>query len=437
MRYTPHVKALLRLGLPIIVAQIGIIVQGLADTLMVGRFSTPALAASGFVNNLMNLILLFALGYSYAITPLTGANFARGQYRECTEVLKAAVRGNLLLGGALVLLMAVLYPLLPHMGQPHTLLPLIRPYYITILLSIPFQCYFNTYKQFLDGVGDTRSPMWVMISANLLNIIGNALLIYGIPPFPQMGLLGAGTSTLLSRIYMAIAIYMVFRLSARHKVYQQYHTTPPRHLLAQLHRMGLPVALQLCMETSAFALCAVMQGWMGEAPLAAHQIMTQISSLCFMVYYGIGTAVAVRVSHFHGMGDLPNSRRSAHAGMGIIVVCGTIIATAIASAIAPISRIFTDSVPVQQIIVAITLPFVLYQLGDGLQICYSNALRGMADTRRHLPYAFVSYVLISLPLSYALCFVAGLGPVGIWAAFPIGLTTAGVLFTRRFMRLTR
>lgn len=300
--YGRHIRALAILGIPIIVGQLGTIIQGLADTIMVGHFSAHSLAAAGFVNNIMVLVLIFALGYSYAITPVIGPMHARGEFENAGKALKAGLQVNGALGMVLFLLMGTLYFFLGHMGQPEELLPEIRPYYIVVVLSIPIQSLFNAFKQFFDSIGNTRTPMWIMISANLFNIVGNYLLIYGIGPFPQLGLLGAGISTTLSRILMLVVIYGIFISNEKYKKYHsgfqaKGETTDMRRML---HKLGRPLGLQMGMETASFSLCAVMQGWIGADPLAAHQIMTSVGSTCFMVYRG---------SRSHTSQPFPRSKR--------------------------------------------------------------------------------------------------------------------------------
>ena len=153
--YGRHIRALATLGIPIIVGQLGTIIQGLADTIMVGHFSAHSLAAAGFVNNIMVLVLIFALGYSYAITPVIGPMHARGEFENAGKALKAGLQVNGALGMVLFLLMGTLYFFLGHMGQPEELLPEIRPYYIVVVLSIPIQSLFNAFKQFFDSIGNT------------------------------------------------------------------------------------------------------------------------------------------------------------------------------------------------------------------------------------------------------------------------------------------
>ena len=204
-----HYKEILTLGLPIIVGQLGTIVLGFADTLMIGHHSTRELAAAGLVNNIFGLVLLFYLGFSYGLTPIVGRLFGMGQHSKIGGKVKNALLANMLVGVMLVTLMTILYFNLGRIGQPEELLALIRPYFIVNLVSIPFVGLFNTLKQFFDGITRTQVAMWVMVGGNLFNILFNWLLIYGIAGFPELGLLGAGLATAASRILMSVALLAV------------------------------------------------------------------------------------------------------------------------------------------------------------------------------------------------------------------------------------
>lgn len=434
LSYRTHIRSLITLGFPIIVGQIGTIVQGLADTVMTGQYSSQALASAGFVNNIMTLVLIFAMGYSYGLTPVVGSFHARRELNRIGQSLRCSLQTNAILACGICLLMGTLYFFLGHLGQPEELLPIIRPYYLVILLSLPFQILFNAYKQFFDGIGKTQIAMWTMVGANVFNIIGNWLLIYGVGPFPELGLLGAGISTCLSRVGMLLCMILVFHYSDSFSRYHiGFHTrTGNRELRHELHHLGLPIGLQMGMECASFTLCAVMQGWIGTSALGAHQIMTNVASVCYMIYYGIGASVAIRISHFRGLGDTANVRRCAYAGYRMILCCGIILSSTVVCFRYQISSFFTNDASVSAIVINLMVPFVLYQLGDGLQTNFANALRGIADVKPMMRYAFISYIIISLPLSYILGIQFQWGPVGIWMAFPVALTVAGMLFYWRF-----
>ncbi len=431
---TSHYKALFRLGIPIVIGQVGIIVLGFADTLMIGHHSTHELAAAGFVNNMFMLVIIFATGFSYGLTPVVGSLFGQGKTPDVGRALKNSLLANALLAVLLTFAMGVLYAHLPRLGQPGELLPLMRPYFLALLASLLFVLLFNAFKQFADGITDTRVPMWILLGGNVLNILGNYILIYGRCGMPEMGLAGAGIATLASRILMVAAAACLFFCTRRYAVYRAgfLRGTLNRADFGRLNKLGWPIALQMGMETASFSLSAVMVGWLGTMALAAHQVMLVVSQVCFMLYSGMGAAVAVRVSHFHGQGDVANAKRSAYAGFRIILLIALVGAVPIFLLRHALGGWFSDSRAVSLLVAQLAIPFIIYQLGDGLQINFANALRGIADVKPMMYMAFIAYFIISLPAGYFFGFVLHGGLAGIWMAFPFGLTTAGVLY---FLRL--
>ena len=297
-----HYKALFKLGIPIVIGQLGMIVLGFADTLMIGHHSTEDLAAASFVNNMFNLAIIFATGFSYGLTPVVGSLFGTSQKEAVGRTLKNALWANGLVGALLILAMGTLYFNLHRLGQPEELLPLIRPYYLTLLVSLVFVMLFNAFKQFADGITDTQTPMWLLIGGNALNILGNWVLIYGNFGFPEMGLLGAGIATSVSRILMLVVFLVLFLTAKRYRPYKEgfLQSRLNKADFFQLNKLGWPVGLQMGMETASFSLATIMVGWLGATALAAHQVMLTIGQLGYMIYYGMAAAVAVRVSNFHG-----------------------------------------------------------------------------------------------------------------------------------------
>lgn len=434
LSYRVHSSALLKLGAPIVVGQLGIIVLSLADTLMVGRYGTNELAAASFVNNMFNLVIMFATGFSYGLTPIVGRLFGRNELSAIGGCLKNGLFANLLMAILLTLGMGVLYLNLHRLGQPEELLPLMRPYYLTLLVSIVFVMLFNAFKQFADGITDTRIAMWMLLGGNLLNIVGNWLLIYGKCGFPEMGLLGAGVATLVSRIVMVASFALYFFCSSRYRVYREGFmlVNVNRASFKEVNTLGLPIALQITLETASFSLTTVMVGWLGTLALAAHQVMLTVGQFGFMLYYGMAAAITVRVSNFHGVHDLMNLRRAVATGLRIILamaVCVTILMFVFRW---NIGMWFTNSQDVALMVASLVIPFCVYQFGDGLQCAFSNALRGISEVKQMVLISFVAYVLISLPAAYVLAFVCDMGLIGIWWSFPLGLTSAGILFRQNF-----
>ena len=205
----------------------------------------------------------------------------------------------------------------------------------------------------------------------------------------------------------------------------------------KLNKLGLPVAMQMGMETASFSLATIMVGWLGTNALAAHQIMCTVGQLGFMMYYGMAAAVAVKVSNYNGTGKMADIRRSANAGFKIIVVMAIIASLTVWLIRNRMGFLFTDKEEVALLVTQLAVPFILYQIGDGLQCNFSNALRGIADVKPVMKYAFIAYFIISLPIGYIFAFTLDMGLTGIWLSFPFGLTTAGVLFYLRFMKKTK
>ena len=432
-----HYAPLARLGLPIVIGQVGNIVLGFADTLMVGHHSMEELAAASFVNTMFMLFVIFAMGFSYGLTPIVGAMHGRGETGGIGQVVRAGLAASTLLAAALVGVLLAFWACLGHMGQPGELLPLMRPYLMVNIVSMPFVCWMNVFRQFFDAIGHTKVPMWVLLGGNVMNILGNWLLIYGPGPAPELGLLGAGLSTLLSRVAMA-AFAALFFASRRYRAYSRGFRSgrAGRAGLRRVGALGLPVALQMGMESAAFSLSAVLVGWVGTTALAAHQVMLTVSQLFYMVYYGMGAAVAVRVSYFSGQGDTAAVRATAAAGFRIILLIACVVAVPIFMLRGQLSLWFTDSREVCSLVAAAVVPLIAYQFGDGLQCTFANALRGIAHVRPMMLIAFFSYFVVSLPLGWLLGIRLGLGLVGIWWAFPVCLTCAGALYYLAFRKKT-
>lgn len=433
MNLKPY-KTLLSLGIPIVIGQIGVIVLGFVDTLMIGHHSTNELAAASFVNNMFNLAIIFCTGFSYGLTPIVGSFFGQQKCNAVGQILKNSLAANTLLAILVCSIMYILYSNLHRLGQPEELLPFIRPYFIVLLISLPFILWFNAFKQFTDGITDTKTSMWILLGGNVFNIIGNYILIYGKVGFPELGLLGAGISTLASRILMAAVYWVLFLYSKRYQTFRQGFTKGKinKQDFRLLNKLGWPIAGQMGMETASFSLSAIMVGWLGSAELATYQIMTAVSQVCFMVYYGMGAAVSVRISNFFGQKDMENIRRISHIGFHIILIMGVCTCIPIYLLRHDIGGWFTDNATVSAMVVQTIIPFLLYQFGDGLQINFANALRGISDVRFMMVYAFIAYFIISLPLSYFFGFICNWGIVGIWMAFPFGLTSAGIMYYLRF-----
>lgn len=432
--------AILRLGIPILIGQIGHIVVGFADSAMVGHYSTDALAAASFVNNIFNIAILMCLGFTYGLTPLIGALLSSRRDDDIGATLRRGIRINLLFAIALTAAMGVVYLNLDRLGQPDHLLPLIRPYFLIYLATIAATSLFQTFAQTSYAVKSSMMPMWVMLACNVVNIGGNWLLIYGHCGMPELGLIGAGWATFISRWAGVAVIAAIFLVGRRYRPFRHGLLRPVGHgeKARRIFRTSWPVGLQTGLETASFSVAAVMAGWLGANQLAAFQIFVTIGTLGFCLYYGMGAAVSVLVANASSQKDAPRQMRAiAGSGYVIILAIATVSSILFLSLGGHLASIFTDDSAVIAMTVSMILPLVAYQLGDATQINFANALRGTANVLPMVWIAFFSYVVIGIPATYVMAFVLGWGIVGIALSFSVSLFTAGALFLYTFLRTTR
>lgn len=425
---------ILKIGLPIMLGQACVIILAFADNIMIGWHSVDELAASSFVNNILNLLIMTELGFAAGMTPIIGSHNGRGDVASVGLTLRNGLVVNGLIGLASVVLLAVVYALLGHFGQEPELMPLIRPYFVIVGISTLFSLGFNTLKQFTDGICRPVVSMVFLLLGNVVNIFGNWVLIYGKLGFPEMGLVGAGISTLFSRIliFAAFLLYILFSKSLRQYARAIEEAVLSLAEMKSIFTVGYPVAIQMALETSSFTFAAVMAGWLGVIELAAHQVVITISQLFFLMMQGLSFALSILVSNACGRGDYKGVREYAAKGYGMIVCISATLSVLLYIFRYQAAGVFTDSPEVSAMAVSLFFVLFAYQFGDGLQLCFANVLRGLQDVKPIMKVAFVSYYIIAIPVAYLLGFKTSLGLLGIWLGFPVGLTIAGVFFFLRY-----
>ena len=411
-----------------------VIILAFADNIMIGWHSVNELAASSVVNNVMNWFILTELGFASGMTPIIGAFHGNGNVKGVGTTVRNGLLVNGIIGLIGLVLLAVIYLFIDSFGQEPELLPLIRPYFVIVGISIIFALGFNVLKQFTDGICKPVVSMLFLMGGNVLNIFGNWVLIYGKLGCPELGLMGAGLSTLISRILMLLCFVLYIFKSEQFKAYAQaikealFSRVKMRHIF----NMGYPVAIQMGLEASTFSFSAIMVGWISVTALAAHQVAITISQLFFLMMQGLSFALSILVSNCYGKKDYAGIH--AYVKRGILMIFGTSLSLSILLYIFryPAVGMFTDSPEVAEIAVVLFYVLFAYQIGDGIQLCFANVLRGLQDVKPIMYAAFVSYYLIAIPVAYVLGFKAGLGAVGVWLGFPIGLTLAGLFFYARY-----
>ncbi len=420
--------------MPVVISQIGQVSVSLIDNMMVGHVGTSELAAASFANSIFMIGMFFGMGITFGITPLIGSAFSSGKNDEVVVWLKNGIFTHLAAALVLFVVMVGVYFLLPFMGQPANVAELAQPYYLILCISyVPFMLFFSV-KQFLEGIGNTKIAMHITITANVINLIFNYLLIYGKFGFPELGLNGAGFGTLISRAAMPILFFAYIMNTPAIKRYFVYANQElfNKGKIISLLKIGIPIAFQIIVEITAFSIGAIMMGWLGEVPLAAHQVAIGLASFTYMISLGISQANTIRVSHQMGVNNYTALKRAAFASTHLVLVFMSSMGLLFVLARNVLPFLFTVDTQVIDIASDLLIIAAIFQVFDGLQVVMLSTLRGMADVKLPMFIAFFAYLFIGIPTSYILSFSLQLGPQGIWYGYLAGLGVAGVLFYLRF-----
>lgn len=433
--YIPYYKRNLKVAAPVMLTQLGAGLAGLIDTIMVGHYSTTALAAVSFANSIFITFMVFSMGALMGLTPLVGYAYVQNNHERVASLWRSGVVFSLILSLVMMSILGLILLFLPYMGQDEEVVRACVPYYIIAMVStVPFLLY-HAEKQFLEGLGNTTVAMVVMIILNVLNIPLNWLLIYGHAGFPAMGATGAGVATLIIRVLQPLIMGVVIYCTPAWKPYLVGTLQSGIKNLKQLAHIGLPIGLQQMLEIFAFTFSVTMVGWISKEAVAAHQIVNNISTFTFLVSTGIGAAATIRVSHQYGQNRIHDMHMAARGAVHLALLWSIVAAGVIISCSHLIPRIFTEDAEVLAIASPLLILCGLYQISDAIQCVGGAMLRGISDVRIPMRMAFVVYIVIALPLGYLLMFPLGLGVSGIWIAFIVGLTLAAVFLQWRWHKI--
>ncbi|MDR2882511.1 MAG: MATE family efflux transporter [Alistipes sp.] len=433
----PEYPRTLRLALPIALSQAGQLAVQIIDNAMVGRLGAVPLAGVAFGGNVFFFLFIFGLGLAMGITPLVGEMYAQGRHRSTAQILQNSVALYTAVGLVICAVQMAVVPLFGHMNQPAEVIAAGTPYYRYLAWSIIPLMMFFSFRQFLEGIGNTRVAMAITIVSNIVNIVLNWLLIYGNLGFPEMGAAGAGLATLVSRIMMPVMLVVYF---ARHHSFRRYLSFYARENWSgtsvwSLLSVGFPISLQMTLEGGAFALTGIMMGWLGTEPLAANQIAISVCNMAFLMVLSIGQATTIRVSHEWGHRNVEAIRRIARSSWRIGLVWNSFMAVVFIVCRHLLPRIFTVDPVVIDITGGLLVIVAAFQVFDGLQSTALCILRGMQDVKATSVVAFISYIVITLPVGWLFAFVFGMGPRGLWMGYVFGLGIAALLLVARYRRI--
>jgi len=434
-----HYRTNLKLAVPVMIGQLGHILVSVADSVMVGQLGTIPLAAAALANSLFSIFMVFGIGVAFGLTPLVAnADGKNGRHLQAI-LLHHSFWLNLGIAVLIFLTIAALAPLLYFMGQDPGVVPLTLPYLMIISSSVIPLLVFLTFKQFAEGLSDTRTAMVISVLCNLLNVGLNYLLIYGHYGFPEMGLNGAGWATLISRLLMMAAIwwYVMHHRRFAHFSLFIWTTKFRARVLKRLLALGVPSGLQYIFEVSAFSLAAIFAGMISAAALAAHHIAINIASVSYMAVTGLGAAASVRVGNQMGRRDPQTLRMAANTIFQMTLMWMGFTGLMILLFRNQLAGFYSSDPMVLLLAPQMLIVVVLFQLSDGLQVVGLGALRGFQDVRIPTIITFVAYWLLTLPAAYLLSQFTSWGVMGIWYALAGGLTISAVLLLVRFYRLLK
>jgi MATE family multidrug resistance protein len=427
-------KETIRLAIPVVIGQVGHMMMSMVDSLMVGRVGAAPLAASAIGHGLFMLILIFGIGVSMAISPLVAMSIGSGLQQRSGTIFRQGLLINTLIGIGLSIIGYHLADVLYLLDQPREVTQLAVDYMEILAASIIPVMIFQTYRQFSEGLAIMKPAMVVTLLANLVNAFMNWVFIFGNLGAPAMGLSGAGWATFTTRTIMALTLALYISFHPRFKPFNpslRFRTIDGK-IIRDILKIGIPGGLQYFFEVGAFSGSAIIIGWLGTIPLAAHQIALNLAAFSFMFAMGISSAASIRVGNAVGRRDRHAIRQ---AGFSSIL-----LACAVMGSFGLIFIVFRNVLPsfyiadIAVINVAASLLIIaaLFQLSDGTQAVGVGALRGMADTRIPMIITFIAYWVIGLPGGYLLGFTFNLGVEGVWIALLLALTFSAIFLTMRF-----
>jgi MATE family, multidrug efflux pump len=437
MTIKEHLRTNMSLAVPVMASQLGQVMVGVADNMMVGQVGYIPLAGASLGNAIFYFFMTFGLGVSFAITPLVGFADGEGDKKQCGQVLRHGLLVNSILGVLLFILVMVVANYLHLFGQEQAVVDQATPYMFVIGFSmIPFLV-FQSFRQFSEGLSMTKVPMVVSVSMNVLNIILNYLLIYGKFGFPELGLLGAGIATLISRVAMAVAMMAYVLMSTRFKPYLSGLGIKNLNLnlIRDLLRIGVPAGLQFVFEVGAFSMAAIMMGWINASTQAAHQIAINMASISYMTVSGLGAAAAIRVGNQLGQKNYRTMKNAVLTLLAMGTALMVVFALVFIIGKDSLPLLYNDQPEVVKVASSLLIIAALFQLSDGIQVISLGGLRGMKDVKIPTMITFLAYWIVALPLGYVLAFKYNYGADGIWFGLFLGLTIAGIWVFFRFIKL--
>ncbi|WP_027377264.1 MATE family efflux transporter [Kaistella palustris] len=438
-----HTRRLFQLAFPVMITQVGQVSVQLFDNIMVGKLlGADALASVSLANGVFFSVFVLALGFSLAIPPLVAEAQSQKDHNTINRIFRHGFVLNMGIGLLLVILMLFALPLLYHLDQPEKIIPDTESYLrITIISILPFMA-FQTMREVSEGLSFTIGVTKATIIANVINIVLNYIFIKGVF-MPSLGVDGSAYASFVARVFMVVFIFFVMKKNPATKRYMDSFKLNfklfRRDVFRKLIKLGVPTALQMFFEVTAFAAAAFICGLISAKDIAAHQIALSMASFTFNLCIGFSIATTIMAGNRFGEKNYVELRNVGVNNLKIVFFFMTFCGLIFIAGRNVLPTFFTKKEDVEVILLASKLLIIaaLFQLSDGLQVLSLGVLRGMQDVKIPSMLTFVAYWIIALPLGYYLCVTMKMGAYGMWIALGIGLTISAFLLIRRFLRLSQ
>jgi len=437
MTYADHLRAVAKLGLPLVLSNLAMFAIHITDSIMLGWYDVTALAASTMAGTAFFVVFIVGAGFGQAVTPMVAEAAEEGDEVRVRRVTRMGVWLSIIYGAVVMVPFFWAEDILIAIGQDPQVAALGHQYLQIVLFQMIPTLIVMTMKSFLAALEHTAVILWATIATALMNVVINYALIFGNWGLPEMGIRGAAVASLTVTIATVVILFAYALIKLPQYRLLQNIWRSDGEIMRQVYRLGWPIGLTSLAEGGLFSASAVMMGWIGALPLAAHGIAIQLAGLTFMFHIGMSQAATVRAGRAMGRHDEVGLRRGGIAAIGLSFAFATF--TMILFLVIPellISGFIDPTDPARDTIMGIGVTLLamaaLFQVVDAIQVMALGLLRGVQDTAVPMVMATISYWVIGLPVSYWLAFTLGLGPQGLWLGLVIGLTVASVLLMWRF-----
>nr|WP_297307559.1 MATE family efflux transporter [uncultured Flavobacterium sp.] len=446
--YTKEFGYNFKLAYPIILAMLGHTVVGVIDNIMVGQIGPTELAAASLANSFVFIAISIGVGFSTAITPLIASSDSSGDVLQGRKVFINGLVLCTILGFFLFGVLYFMKPILDFMKQPEEVIVMAKPFLDIVALSIIPLVIFQAFKQFADGKSQTKYSMFATIISNVVNVLFNYFLIYGIWIFPELGMMGAAYGTLISRIAMLIYMYFALRSLKDFTTFLSKISLKEidKVICVKISKLGGPSSMQSLFEVGLFTGAVWLSGMIGTSAQAANQIALSMASMTFMFASGLGVAAMIRVGNQKGIQDFVKLRVVAFSIVLMTILLYTFFAVFFVVFHSYIPLFFLDAEDAKNALLnqevielagKLLMIAAIFQISDGIQVTVLGALRGLQDVNIPTVITFVSYWLIGFPIAIYLGLYTKLGVEGIWYGLLAGLTAAAIFSYLRLNYMTR